>query len=73
MSKSISEIRGVDSRDLQMQLAELRKEKFQLRFRGATEHVARTSRHREIRRAIARILTVLGERDKTAGNNGVKA
>ncbi len=73
MSKSISEIRGVDSRDLQMQLAELRKEKFQLRFRGATEQVARTSRHREIRRAIARILTVLGERDNTAGNNGVKA
>lgn len=73
MSKSISEIRGVDSRDLQMQLAELRKEKFQLRFRGATEQVARTSRHREIRRSIARILTVLGERDKTAGNNGVKA
>jgi len=73
MSKSISEIRGVDSRDLQMQLVELRKEKFQLRFRGATEQVARTSRHREIRRAIARILTVLGERDTTASNNGVKA
>ena len=40
MSNSISEIRGVDSRDLQMQLAELRKEKFQLRFRGASEQLA---------------------------------
>lgn len=73
MSKSISEIRGVDSRDLQMQLAELRKEKFQLRFRGATEQVARTSRHREIRRAIARILTVLGERDTAAAKNGARS
>jgi len=73
MSNSISEIRGVDSRDLQMQLAELRKEKFQLRFRGATEQLARTSRHREIRRTIARILTVLSERDKVAAKNGVQA
>ena len=73
MSNSISEIRGVDSRDLQMQLADLRKEKFQLRFRGASEQLARTSRHREIRRTIARILTVLCERDKVAAKNGVQA
>ena len=68
MSNSISEIRGVDSRELQ-----LHKEKFQLRFRGASEQLARTSRHREIRRTIARILTVLCERDKVAAKNGVQA
>ena len=72
MSKAIGEIRGVDSRELQGKLAELRKEKFQLLFHGATEQVARTSRHREIRRTIARIMTVLCERDQTAGKAGGK-
>lgn len=70
MSKAIGEIRGVDSRELQGQLAELRKEKFTLRFHGATEQAARTSRHREIRRTIARILTVLRERDQVAAKSG---
>jgi large subunit ribosomal protein L29 len=65
MNKAIAEIRGVDSRELQGRLAELRKEQFNLRFHGATEQVARTSRNREIRRSIARILMVLDERSKT--------
>ncbi|MGE3172910.1 MAG: 50S ribosomal protein L29 [Planctomycetota bacterium] len=67
MSKAIAEIRGVDSHELEGQLAELRKEQFTLRFHGATETVARTSRAREIRRTIARILTVLHERGAAAG------
>ena len=66
MSKAIAEIRGVDTRELHGRLAELRKEQFNLRFHGATEQVARTSRHREIRREIARILTVIAERGRTA-------
>lgn len=70
MTKAIGEIRGVDSRELQGRLAELRKEKFTLRFHGATEQVARTSRHLEIRRTIARILTVLRERDQVASKSG---
>jgi large subunit ribosomal protein L29 len=70
MSKAIGEIRGVDSRELQGRLAELRKEKFTLRFHGATEQAARTSRHREIRREIARILTVLTERSKAEAQGG---
>lgn len=73
MSKAIGEIRGVDSRELQSKLAELRKEMFQLRFHRATEQVSRTSRHREIRRSIARILTVLHERDQSAVKSGAQA
>ncbi len=70
MGKAIAEIRGVDSRELHGRLAELRKEQFNLRFHGATESVARTSRHREIRRSVARILMVLHERDAATSQGG---
>lgn len=63
----LSEIRGRDDRQLQLDLQELRKEYFTLRFRGFSEGVANTSRFRHIKRSVARILTVLGERERTAG------
>jgi large subunit ribosomal protein L29 len=65
MNKAITEIRGQDTAELQAKLSDLRKEKFQLRFRGV-EASDKPSRHREIRRTIARILMVLGERSPTA-------
>ncbi len=68
MNKAIKEVRGNDTHDLEVQLGELRKEQFQLRFRGA-EQGARPSRQREIRRTIARILTVIGERKQTAAKS----
>jgi large subunit ribosomal protein L29 len=60
----ISEIRGKDSRELRLDLQALRKELFELKFKGATEVVAKTARFKQIRRAHARILTVLGERER---------
>jgi large subunit ribosomal protein L29 len=65
MKKAITEIRGQDSAELKSKLADLRKEQFDLRFRGTVEALAKTTRHREIRRTIARILMVLGDREKT--------
>lgn len=65
MNKPMTEIRGLDTPELQGQLNDLRKEKFQLRFRGSDEGAAMNSRHRDIRRTIARILTVIGERGRT--------
>jgi large subunit ribosomal protein L29 len=62
MNRAIQEIRGMDSRELQGKLAELRQEQFDLHFHGAAEQVAKTARHRQIRRTIARIMMVLGER-----------
>ena len=62
MKKAITEIRGMDTHDLRGKLAELRKEQFDMRFHGAAEQVARPSRHKEIRRTIARIQLVLAER-----------
>lgn len=71
MSKAIAEIRGLDSAELRNNLAELRKEQFELRFRAAAEQVAKTSRHSEIRRSIARIMTVLCERDRAEAGSEV--
>jgi large subunit ribosomal protein L29 len=64
--KNIEEIRGRDTRELRLELQEHRKELFQLRFHGAAESVAKSSRHREIRRTVARILTIIGERERGA-------
>ncbi len=58
----LAEIRGKDSRELALDLQALRKEFFGLKFRAASEEVSNTSRFREIRRTIARIQTILGQR-----------
>lgn len=64
MKKQIQEIRGLDSRELRGRVAELEKERFELRLRGSAEKLTRSSRFREIRRTIARIKMVLGERER---------
>lgn len=75
MKNAMTEIRGLDTADLQGRLSELRKEQFELRFRGSDEAAAMNNRNREIRRTIARILTVIGERERAAGStkNGAAA
>ena len=64
MNKAIDEIRGQDSNELKVKLAELRKEQFELRFSGSGNEGQATGRARTIRRTIARILTVLGDRER---------
>ena len=66
MNKPIDEIRGQDSEELKVQLSELRKEQFELRFQNSGNETAgqATGRARAIRRTIARILTVLGDRNR---------
>ena len=59
----VAEMRGKDSRELHLDLQGLRKELFDMRFRIASEEVAKTARFRDIRRTIARINTVLRERE----------
>lgn len=59
----LKEIRGKDSRELKLDVQALNKELFELRFRGASEEVGNTARFQHIRKTIARIKTVLRERD----------
>ena len=60
------EIRGKDSRELQLDLQALQKELFDLKFKSASEQVAKTARFKAIRRRRAQILTILGQRDAAA-------
>jgi large subunit ribosomal protein L29 len=59
----LSEIRGKDTRELMLDLQELDKELFTLRFRSASEQLASPARFRAIRRTIAQIRTVLRQRE----------
>ena len=68
MNKAIDDIRGQDSGELKVKLAELRKEQFELRFSGSGNEGQATGRARSIRRTIARILTVLGDRERLEAN-----
>ena len=48
------------------QLGELKREQFNLRFQAATNQLEKPSRTREVRRAIAQIKTLQGERSRAA-------
>ena len=64
MKKAITEIRAEVTAELKAKLNDLRKEQFNLRFRGSSEPGAKTTRSREVRRTIARIMMVLGDRTR---------
>jgi large subunit ribosomal protein L29 len=51
---------------LATQLAELKREQFNLRFQSATNQLEKPSRVREVRRTIARIKTLQSDRARAA-------
>ena len=55
-----SELRELNNEQLDDRLRELREELFNLRFQYATRQLTNTSRIREVRRDIARVLTFQG-------------
>lgn len=55
----VTELEDLSVEDLAQKLAEVREERFRLRFRAATESVENPMQFRVLRRDIARILTVL--------------
>jgi large subunit ribosomal protein L29 len=52
--------------ELRTQLGELQKEAFNLRFQRASGQLENTARVRQVRRDIARIKTILGERERAS-------
>ena len=58
-----AELRTLDFDDLQEQLREAKEELFNLRFQAATGQLESHGRLRSVRRNIARIYTVLRERE----------
>ena len=57
-----NEIRELSLDDLRAKIAELTEERFRLRFRSATESIENPMRFRAIRRDIARLQTILREK-----------
>jgi large subunit ribosomal protein L29 len=57
-----NELREMSDDDLRSKLEELVAERFNLRFRSATESIENPMRFRALRRDIARIKTVLRQR-----------
>ena len=61
-----AEFRDMSLDQLDDQLIKLKKEQFNLRFQAASGQLENTSRVREIRRAIARVMTIASQ--KRAGS-----
>ena len=61
-----ADFRAKSDDELTSQLGELKREQFNLRFQAATNQLEKASRVREVRRDIARIKTLQGERARAA-------
>lgn len=61
-----SDLRAKTDKELEDQLATLRKEQFNMRFQRATGQLANTARVRQVRREIAKIETIIGQRQRQA-------
>ncbi len=60
----VADFRAKTDDQLQDQLLQLKKEQFNLRFQKATGQLESTARVRQVRRDIARVLTVLAEQER---------
>ena len=58
------EVRSKEDKELRYDLKNLTKELFDLRFQSASENISNSARINQIRKDIARIRTVMREREK---------
>jgi large subunit ribosomal protein L29 len=65
MAKKI-DYSGMDEQTLDLELGNLKREAFNLRFQAATSQLEKPSRVREVRRDIARIKTLQTARSRAA-------
>ena len=64
-----SELRNKSVDELNEELLALRREQFNLRMQQATGELNQNHQHRQVRKDIARIKTVLNELKRAAGDN----
>ena len=64
-SSAASDLRALSPDQLTDELVKLKKEQYNLRFQRATGQLEKTARVRVVRRTIAKINTVLGEKTRT--------
>ena len=63
-ARSLKSLRGKTRAELRDELAELRKEQFNLRMAAASGQPARPDQHAKARGKIARVKTILNEKDR---------
>jgi large subunit ribosomal protein L29 len=61
-----ADIRTKTDKELETRLGELHKEQFNLRFQKATGQLANTARVQHVRKEIAKISTIVGQRQRAA-------
>ena len=66
------ELRDLTVEELREKHLQYKEELFNLRFQNAIGQLTNTSRIREVRRTIARVLTVLGEKEIPVQQAGVR-
>ena len=64
---TIEDVRANSADRLGDRLSKLKKEQFNLRFQRANGQLEKTSRVREVRKEIARVMTVMNEQRRKAG------
>ena len=66
INKYVEELNAKTSAELNKELVAAKKELFNLRFQNATNQLDNTSRIKEVRKNIARIQTVITQKEKVA-------
>ena len=69
MALAANELRDKTPDELRDQLAELKKEAFNLRFQQATQQLENTARMRTVRRDVARVKTILNQKAADAAQS----
>ena len=70
MASNSDEIRSLSTPEIKGRLDDAREELMRLRFQQATGELTDFTRLRQTRRKIARIMTILGEREQMASTEG---
>jgi large subunit ribosomal protein L29 len=61
---NVAEVRELDVEELQQRVVQTRRELFNLRFQHATGQLENTGQLKEVRKNIARLLTVLNQKQR---------
>ena len=65
----VSELRKLKSEELEAKVMESKKELLNLRIKNATGSLDKPSKIKELRKDVARMLTILKERENSTGGN----
>lgn len=65
----VNEIKKLSNEEIQAKIVESKKELLNLRIKNATGSLDKPSKIKELRKDVARMLTVLKERELSAGGN----